>query len=337
MLECWRCEKKMSNIVGGGVNLGLTEDEVNTLIGRGEANGTAGLNAAKNLLVPGNTIKMIDGLTAGTILVSTGGENCLKAVRISSNTFEPRTFKNGVETKLLDASDRNGATATGVAAIYNPCKTLYNEHRPVCTKEYHLVGKYLDGADNPDVWFPIKGVGANASVSYANRVLSINSGNGAVSASRCVIDQTKFPITSNFLEVTCEIDNIGRGEGGSRKSFVGFQSAFSTSIGVARCGFELNGSGADYCIVGIRNKALTGCAMGRNLQSGDIVTVRLGRQEGSSNIDIARLYVNGQKQYEDTTIPTENVYAGIGAFAENSLVDVGCSLGIKYFGVRYVP
>lgn len=251
-------------------------------------------------------------------------------------------IKTGLQypsTPIITKTDRNGATALAVAGIYNPCKTILNEHRPVCTKEYHLTGKYLDGANNPDVWFPIKGVGVDASISYANRVLTLNSGSGAISASRCVIDQTKFPITGNFLEVTFELDHVSPGGGGDRKISVGFQPVFSEYNSTDRAVFYA--SGTDWYI-GFANTAtpfakVSALPLGRNLQTGDICTIRLDRQEGSSNIDIVRFYVNGQKQLESTGIPTVNVYAGIGAFARNSLVDEGCEIGIKYFGVRYVP
>lgn len=251
-------------------------------------------------------------------------------------------IKTGLQypsTTIITETDRNGETDNAVAGIYNPCKTILNEHRPVCTKEYHLTGKYLDGADNPDVWFPIKGGGVDASISYANRVLTLNSGSGTISASRCVIDQTKFPITGNFLEVTFEFDHFSPGEGGDRRVAIGFQPVFSA----------YSGSGSGRATVAFHNnnwfflgsstvvKNVTDCPIGRNLQAGDIVTVRLDRQEGSSNIDIVRFYVNGQKQLETTDIPTVDVYAGIGAFNSNALVDVGCEIGIKYFGVRYVP
>jgi hypothetical protein len=250
---------------------------------------------------------------------------------------EVTTLIGDIEPKLLDASDRNGATSTGVAAIYNPCKTIFNEHRPVCTKEYHLTGKYLDGNDNPDVWFPIKGAGTGASVEYLDRELKLNCGSGMVSASRCVIDQTKFPITSNFLEVTAEIGSFTLGEGGQRRVAIGFQSAFSEY-------FDANSDRAtivrddtwNFCGRTEFMRSID-CPIARDLQAGDIVTIRLDRQEGSSNIDIARFYVNGQKQWETLGVPTANVYAGIGVFATNSLVDVGMQLGIKYFGVRYVP
>ncbi|HBC30642.1 MAG TPA: hypothetical protein DC024_05260, partial [Clostridiales bacterium] len=42
-------------------------------------------------------------------------------------------------------------------------------------------------------------------------------------------------------------------------------------------------------------------------------------------------------QWETLGVPTANVYAGIGVFANDSLVDVGMQLGIKYFGVKYSP
>lgn len=250
---------------------------------------------------------------------------------------EVKTLIGGIDPKLLDASDRNGATSTGVAAIYNPCKTIFNEHRPVCTKEYHLVGKYLDGADNPDVWYPIKGVGTGASVAYLNRELKLNSGTGMVSASRCVIDQTKFPITGNFLEVTAEIGSFEVGEGGARRAVIGFQPAFSGYETIDRAIFASNEAGRWFLGYQGGSAFLDTLTLGRKLQAGDIVTIRLDRQEGSSDIDIVRFYVNGQKQYETTSVPTVDVYAGVGVFATNTLVDVGVQLGIKYFGVRYVP
>lgn len=331
----------MSMIIGvggGGGGGGLTEDEVNTLIGRGAANGTAGLDSSKNLLVPWNSIKLRNGTTPSDLWIYSGGEAALKIGNPSDGKYDGYFYDAGVTRKILDDRDRNGATPAGVAGIYNPCKTILNEHRPVCTKEYHLTGKYLDGADNPDVWFPIKGAGVGASVSYANRVLTLKSGTGAISASRCVIDQTKFPITGNFLEVTFELDHVSAGEGGRRSIAVGFQSAFSKYEGPGgiRATVEFDGIAWWFCPVTNSVKAVDS-PIGRNLQSGDIVTIRLDRQEGSPNIDIVRFYVNGQKQYESTSIPAENVYAGIGVFNTNSLVDVSPEIGIKYFGVRYVP
>lgn len=222
----------------------------------------------------------------------------------------------------------------GTAGIYD-CKTLLNEHRPVCTKEYHLTGKYLDGGDNPDVWFPIPGSGGGTVV-YSNRFLTLTSGTGASSATRCVIDQTKFPIAGNFVEVTCKIGSFNIGAGGTRNIAIGFAPAFSAYPIDNRAIFAVVTTGYSYVAVNGPGIALTTLPLGRNLQSGDIVTVRLDRQEGSPNIDIARFYVNGQKQYETTVIPTENCYAGIGVFSDADTT-TAASIAIDYFGVKYVP
>lgn len=225
----------------------------------------------------------------------------------------------------------------GTAGIYD-CKTILNEHRPVCTKEYHLFGKYLDGADNPDVWYPIPGAGGGTVV-YSDRFLTLTSGTGVASASRCVIDQTKFPITGNFIEVTCRIGNSVNGAGGSlRVVSIGFQTAFSAYSGPSadRAIFYRDGNGG--WAIGYKggSELLTRCPLSRNLVPGDIVTIRLDRQEGSPNIDIARFYVNGQKQYETVNIPEADCYAGIGVFSDINTT-TATSIAIDYFGVKYVP
>lgn len=220
----------------------------------------------------------------------------------------------------------------GVAGLYS-CKTILNEHRPVCTKEYHLTGKYLDGTDNPDVWFPI--AGGNGSVAYASRFLTIACATGAVAANRAVIDQTQFPITGNFEEVTCRIGSVVTGAGGTRQIAIGFQSAFSAFQATNRCTFYYDGTNW-YLGYNGGQQLLSSLPLGRNLQSGDIITVRLDREEGQANINIVRFYVNGQKQYETTSIPTVNMYAGIGVFSDAS-VTTAMSIAIDYFGVKFVP
>ena len=226
----------------------------------------------------------------------------------------------------------------GTAGLYS-CKTILNEHRPVCTKEYSLTGKYLDGADNPDVWFPIAGAGGG-SVTYSDRYLTLTSGTLVNSATRCVIDQTKFPITGNFVELTCKIGALVEGSGGTRNPVIGFMPAFNTFWSIDRAVFYWAASSQNWYIGygGSTGKQirLSTLALGRDLQSGDIVTVRLDRQEGSSNIDIVRFYVNGQKQYETLDIPTQNCYAGVGVFSDEDTT-TAMSLSIDYFGCKYVP
>ena len=236
-------------------------------------------------------------------------------------------------SEVLALINRGGAE--GTAGLY-ACKTILNEHRPVCTKEYHLTGKYLDGADNPDVWFPIPGAGGGTVV-YDSRYLTLTSGTGAVSASRCVIDQTKFPIAGNFAEVTCRIGAVNDGSGSSRAILIGFKSAFSGNSGSELISYAYNASVGKWSVVSNSVYAnISTLPIGRELQSGDVVTVRLDRQEGSPNIDIARFYINGQKQYETTQLPIVDCYAGIGVFTDaNATTPV--SIAIDYFGVKYVP
>lgn len=235
-------------------------------------------------------------------------------------------------SEVLALINRGGAE--GTAGLYS-CKTILNEHRPVCTKEYHLTGKYLDGADNPDVWFPIPGAGGGTVV-YSSRFLTLTSGTGAVSASRCVIDQMKFPITGNFLEATCKIGTLTGGVGGGRTLMCGFAPSFSAFQAVKAAFIWQSGDGKWRVACNVDSYKLESLPLGRNLQSGDVVTVRLDRVEGAANINIARFYVNGQKQYESLTIPEENCYAGIGVFSD-AATTTAASIAIDYFGCKYVP
>ena len=238
-------------------------------------------------------------------------------------------------SEVIDLIARN--KPGGTAGLYD-CKTILNEHRPVCTKEYHLVGNQLDAQYNPDVWFHIPGAGGGTT-SYSNRFLTITSGTGTTSATRCVIDQTKFPISGNFIEVTVRIglwDNGGGGTG--RLTVFGFQPAFSRyyTSSESRAIFYKATNG--QWTVGVKQAGieLRNLPLGRNLAAGDICTVRLGRQEGSPNIDIARFYVNGQKQYETLNIPTEDCYAGMAVFSDINTT-TPTSISIDYFGVKFVP
>jgi hypothetical protein len=224
----------------------------------------------------------------------------------------------------------------GTAGLYT-CKTILNEHRPVCTKEYHLVGKYLDGADNPDVWFPIPGNGGGTIV-YSNRFLTLTSGTGIGSASRSVIDQTKFPINGNFIEVTCRIGAIVDGEGGTRLISIGFQPSFGifSTSNTDRAIFYYENGAWRIGVKSVTNPRVSSLPIGRELTVGDILTVRLDRTEGASNINIVRFYVNGQKQYETLDIPIVDCYAGIGVFTATATT-TAMSIAIDYFGVKFVP
>ena len=231
---------------------------------------------------------------------------------------------------LINPATRN--QPSGICGLY-ACKTILNESRPVCTKEYNLTGKYLDGADNPDVWFPI--AAGTGSVVYSNRYLTITSSTGGPAGNRAVIDQTAFPIAGNFEETSCRIGSVVAGTGGVRNIAIGFQNAFTGFRSAARATFYYNGTNW-YIGYNGGSVAVAGLPIGRELRTGDIITVRLDRQEGSSNIDIARFYVNGQKQYETTHIPAVNCYSGIGVFNDADTT-AAMSISIDYFGCKYVP
>jgi hypothetical protein len=240
-------------------------------------------------------------------------------------------YIKGIEVGFDIADYRNQAVTNGVAGIYNPCKTLVDEHMSACLIEYNLYGGFLDGTYNPDSWYPIDG---NGSVSYSSRVLTLSTLTGVTAAARCVIDQTQFGIASNYLAVICRIDALATGAGGVRSTVIGFQSAFSGLQSAQRAIFYCDSSGNWYCAYNGGAVALTGLSVGRNLQAGDTVEVRLCRIEGSANIDKICFYVNNAKQYETTNIPTSNMYAGVGTYGDSS-VTTARTIGISYFGLKY--
>lgn len=222
---------------------------------------------------------------------------------------------------------------SGVAGLY-ACKTILNEHRPVCSYEASLYGKYLDVTNNPDVWFPLAGAGT---ITYSAKNLTLASRVGAATATRAVINTYAYPIAGNFIECTCKFVTGAVGSGGTlRKRAFGFASAFSAFPATERAIFYSDEAGNTY--IGYRGGqvALSTLPLGRNLQAGDIATVRLDREEGDSNISISRFYVNGQKQYETANIPQANIYSGIGVYSSADTTTLN-SLKIDYFGFKYVP
>ncbi|MDO9573464.1 MAG: hypothetical protein Q7I94_00610, partial [Candidatus Contubernalis sp.] len=106
----------------------------------------------------------------------------------------------------------------GVAGIYD-CRTILNEHRPVCTYRADLYGKYLDVTDNPDVWFPIADAGT---IAYLSKNLTLTTSAAAATETRAVINTYAYPITGNFLECSAKFVSRVNGAGGVRYSVFGF-------------------------------------------------------------------------------------------------------------------
>jgi len=223
---------------------------------------------------------------------------------------------------------RNQAVTNGVAGIYNPCKTLVDEHIPSCVVHYEFFGSVLDGSYNPDSWYPING---NGSVSYNSRVLSYSTLTGVSASARTVIDQEQFSMSRNYLSFTVKIDSMATGAGGTRNTAIGFQPAFSSFYSTNRATFFQDSSGNWYCGYTGGSTLVSSLSIGRNLQSGDVIEVRLCRVEGSNNIDKVCFYVNNVKQLEmgSAYIPTSSCYAGIGVYGDTS-VTTARTLGVKY-------
>jgi len=236
---------------------------------------------------------------------------------ITSSSFDINTVRNQPD---------------GVAGI-SACKTLLNEHRPVCTYQMDLYGKALFDTQNTDIWYPIAGGG---SITYATRNLTIQSTVNTECATRCIVNQTAYKMTSNFLEATTKIANPSNGTGGIRNTVFGFASAFSSIPIVERAIFYKGSDNLSY--IGYRggDVRLSTLPIGRELQAGDVLTVRLDRVEGEANINIARFYINGQKQYETLNVPQADCYCGIGVFTDSAHTTVR-SVVIDYFGFKYVP
>lgn len=226
------------------------------------------------------------------------------------------------------ANYRNTAITNGVAGIYNPCKTLVDEHIPACVVHYEFFGSVLNGSYNPDSWYPING---NGSVSYSSRVLSYSTLTGVSASARTVIDQETFSMSGNYLSFTVKIDSMTTGAGGTRNTAIGFQPAFSSFYSTNRATFFQDSSGNWYCGYTGGSTLVSSLSIGRNLQSGDVIEVRLCRVEGSSNIDKVCFYVNNAKQLEmgSAYIPTSSCYAGIGVYGDTS-VTTARTLGVKY-------
>jgi hypothetical protein len=126
------------------------------------------------------------------------------------------------------------------------------------------------------------------------------------------------------------------GTGGSRITAFGFASAFSAFPSSERAIFFRDAVGNTYIAYKGGSVATTTLPIARNITTGDIITVRLDRVEGQADINIARFYINGQKQYETLNIPIVSVYGGIGVYGDAS-VTTARQFKTDYVSFKYVP
>ena len=230
-----------------------------------------------------------------------------------------------------------GRNAPNGTAGLDANKIMLNENRPLCTKVCQYYGQRLDPAYDPDVW--VCTTGGNGSMVYSNRHLIITGATGQAAANRAVIDNETFPITSKFLEITATIGSSTSGDGGARTCAIGFMTSFNSLQNLDRSIFFLEGGTwkVGY-FAGTKN--FSECPIGRNLQAGDTVTVRLDCSGGGTSIDTAKFFVNGMLQFDTTgqtnPVPRSAVYGGFGVFSNDAVVEAQ-SVSVSYFSLRYIP
>ena len=226
---------------------------------------------------------------------------------------------------------RNQAVTDGLAGITNPSKTLLMEHMPACVYEVERVGAQLSTTYDADVWYAITGSGT---ISYYNKNLSFYAAVGATSNARAVLNTTAYAITSNLLELTTKVTGVSNGTSGTRYTAFGFASSFGAFPTTNRAVFYQHTDNTSR--IGTHSGSVAvSPLLGRDITTGDTLTVRLDRDEGNSNINIARFYVDGVKIYESTDIPTASVYAGIGVFGD-AYLSASRAVVIDYINFKYV-
>ncbi len=271
----------------------------------------------------------VDSVNGYTGVVVLDADDIADGTTNKAYTATEQTKLSGVETGATNiANYRNTAITNGVAGIYNPCKTLVDEHIPSCVVHYEFFGSVLDGTYNPDSWYPING---NGSVSYSTRVLTYSTLTAVSAAARTVIDQETYSMGRNYLSFVVRLSSMATGAGGTRNTAIGFQPAFSSFYSTNRATFFQDSDGDWYCGYNGGSTLVSSLTIGRNLQAGDVIEVRLCRVEGSSNIDKVCFYVNNAKQLEmgSAYIPTSACYAGIGVYGDTS-VTTARTLGVSY-------
>jgi len=155
-----------------------------------------------------------------------------------------------------------------------------------------------------------------------------------------------FPSGENLYEVNALVHSVtvGTGNGylfaGMAQGLATFDPTASqnwagfyvTEDGISKCGIDCSGYQKIYTV---------SSALGRNVQAGDMLTVRLFRLEGSIDIDSVSFYVNGQRLFTMrgtalSYIPDVAMYPGFGAYARG-LLSAEFSMEIRASTIRYMP
>ena len=240
----------------------------------------------------------------------------------------------------LTSAKRSGVS--GVAGLY-ACQTLIHKHINPAMESYdisHNVSSY--GTTNVN-----SGDGGTTNLSSPAR-MQVYSGVQDGANCRIVIPQ-HYPVTANFIEVSCLIHDQVDGAGGDLRTFIGLRNSWAYSsfaVGSQFIGFYKDSSGDWYrgTYSGTGGSASTDMgSLGRDPQDGDMLTVRLYRSEGAADIDSYAMYVNGLRiTYQEgvsSIIPSAPLYPGFGVYnhAGAGIATSDRSMDIRRFAFRYIP
>ena len=252
---------------------------------------------------------------------------------------EPALYIGNELNSFEDIVCRNKALNRSVAGLY-ACQTLLHENHPAGIESYnfHQIHSTLG---NMGAKLGAGGY-SNQTSPYSMRVISgATAGDGAR-----VIVPYAFPSGGNLYEVSVLVHSVTVGTGNGYlfagmaqglnifdpTQFQNWAGFYVTEDGISKCGIDCWGYQKIYTV---------SSALGRNVQAGDMLTVRLFRLEGSIDIDSVSFYVNGQRLFTMrgtalSYIPDAAMYPGFGAYARG-LLSAEFAMTIRDCTVRYIP
>ena len=252
---------------------------------------------------------------------------------------EPALYIGNELNSFEDIVCRNKALNRSVAGLYAG-QTLLHENHPAGVESYNFHHVYSKLGSAGDV----AGAGefSNQTNPYRMRVIS---GTTAGDRARVFVPYA-FPSGENLYEVNALVHSVtvGTGNGylfaGMAQGLATFDPTASqnwagfyvTEDGISKCGIDCSGYQKIYTV---------SSALGRNVQAGDMLTVRLFRLEGSIDIDSVSFYVNGQRLFTMrgtalSYIPDVAMCPGFGAYAIGAL-SAEFRMDIRDCTVRYIP
>lgn len=239
-------------------------------------------------------------------------------------------------------SDAKRASPGGVAGLYS-CETLLHKNRNPIMESY-AASQVTASAGFTSV---SSGAGGymNSSSPYSMYVYAgVTPGDNA----RVVIPY-RFKIGGNFMDESIVLQGFDEGIGDGCLLFAGFaQSGVDIDVWANQnlIGWFCEDDGEWFH--GVFN-AVSGqwgsptVDLGRQVQAGDMLTTRLYRKEGISNIDSWAFYVNGLRvayaESDTANMPMVNMYPIFGAYARSAYAAPTAypAMQVRHINFDYCP